>query len=688
MQPPDARRYAAFISYNHADRERARWLHARIESFRVPRALRGRPSAFGTVGARIAPVFLDRDELSTSADLASSVREALSASAFLIVVCSPASARSRWVNEEVRHFKQLGRQGRILPIIVAGEPRASAGAEDETSCFPPALVYEVVDGAVTGVAAPEPLAADLRPGMDDPASAVLKLAAAIIGVPFDELRRRERARRQKRLVATAALSAAAAVVFAVLAATAWIARGEAETQRALAEQKSRTAQRTAEFLQSLFRVSDPSEARGNSVTAREILDRGARTLATELRDEPAVRADLSTTLGQVYAGLGLLPQARELLQQALATPSAPPLTVAQRRAALAELEFLEGRFAEAERLFALSVPEMERHPEAEPGAVVRALSSWGEALANLERYADAREHHRKAARIAETRFGRNSAEFALALEGSAYAAFYAGDFRSSRAEFAEALEIRRGASGADHPETLETLNQLGAVEYMLGDRDAAARHMRESLAISRRVLGDRHIDLAQTLNNVGRIELERRRFAEAARLLEEALAVHLAQRSETIGDVIFTLANLAVVRARSDRFADADELYARALRSAAQTGHRLRGPILTDWAELDCRRGRTEAADARLAEARPLIAERYPDEPWREALVDSVAAECALRRGKTADAERLLRGSNAALLAKWPPETLYGYDVVQRNTKLYELTRRPEKLEEFRRELR
>src|SRR5919107_1928355 len=137
MQTPDARsisapsRYAAFISYSHRDRKWAEWLHRGIETYRVPKDL-----VLDDKQAALSPVFLDRAELPTSSDLAVSVRDALAASRFLIVICSPGAAQSKWVNEEIRTFKALGRAARILCLIVAGEPSSSNPA---TECFPSAL---------------------------------------------------------------------------------------------------------------------------------------------------------------------------------------------------------------------------------------------------------------------------------------------------------------------------------------------------------------------------------------------------------------------------------------------------------------------------------------------------------------------------------------------------------------------
>ena len=87
--------YKAFISYNHADTQVAVWLHRALESYRIPSRLIGRETATGTIGKRIGTVFRDRDELPVSAELSGMINDALAASQFLIVLCSPSSARSK-----------------------------------------------------------------------------------------------------------------------------------------------------------------------------------------------------------------------------------------------------------------------------------------------------------------------------------------------------------------------------------------------------------------------------------------------------------------------------------------------------------------------------------------------------------------------------------------------------------------
>ena len=198
-------RYKAFISYSHSDETWARWLHRAIEAYRLPRNLVGSQTPMGEVPPRIMPVFRDRDELSSAADLGSTVTQALSDSENLIVVCSPAAAASHWVKEEIREFIRLGRQDRIFCVIVNGEASASGS------------IAAVFPDAIAEAGMQEPLAADVRKWADGKQLAKLKLISGMLGVPLDQLRRRELKKRRKTLLLTltAVLAVFAIVVIAI-----------------------------------------------------------------------------------------------------------------------------------------------------------------------------------------------------------------------------------------------------------------------------------------------------------------------------------------------------------------------------------------------------------------------------------------------------------------------------------------
>ncbi|MEO6227614.1 MAG: toll/interleukin-1 receptor domain-containing protein, partial [Thermomonas sp.] len=129
--------YRAFISYSHADSRWARWVHRRVENYRLPSRLRGTNGEFGLLPDRFGPIFRDREDLSSAGELGPSIQLALTNSEALIVLCSPDAARSPWVNNEILNFKRLGHANRIFALILAGEPNTG----DERECFPPALRF-------------------------------------------------------------------------------------------------------------------------------------------------------------------------------------------------------------------------------------------------------------------------------------------------------------------------------------------------------------------------------------------------------------------------------------------------------------------------------------------------------------------------------------------------------------------
>jgi len=159
-------RYKAFISYSHWDEAWASWLHRELEGYQPPDDL-DQP-------ARLSPIFQDREELAASRDLSESIEAALAASEFLIVVCSPSAAASRWVRAEVERFISFGREENILCLIVEGNPH-----DAESECLPEPL------------RAREPLAADVRGDSRAKSNAVLRIVAGLLRVEFNRLRRRE-----------------------------------------------------------------------------------------------------------------------------------------------------------------------------------------------------------------------------------------------------------------------------------------------------------------------------------------------------------------------------------------------------------------------------------------------------------------------------------------------------------------
>ena len=198
--------YRAFLSYSHRDKAWAEWLHGALESYRIDDHLVGRETPAGPVPKTLAPIFRDRDDFAAGHSLTEQTLAALSASRFLVVICSPNAAKSEYVNEEIRRFKDMGRAERVIAIIVDGEP-----GDPQRECFPPALRFKLgPDGALTDERE-EPIAADARHVGDGKRLALQKVVAGLLGVSFDDVRKRDAIADNFRIK----VAAAAAAVFAV-----------------------------------------------------------------------------------------------------------------------------------------------------------------------------------------------------------------------------------------------------------------------------------------------------------------------------------------------------------------------------------------------------------------------------------------------------------------------------------------
>ncbi|MDB5482461.1 MAG: toll/interleukin receptor protein [Caulobacteraceae bacterium] len=298
-------RYWAFLSYSDRDRVWARWLQRALESYVVPRRFVGRPTAAGPATRRLRPIFRDRTEMEAGSDLSVRLKKALADSAFLIVLCSPDAARSYWVEQEIRLFRDLHGDERILSVIVAGH---TAGPHDD--CFPPALRDHGM-----------PVAADLRTGGDGRRLTRLKLIAGMLGVGLDELVRRDAQRRHAQVLGLAGGAFALAIAMGGLAIAALLARNQAIAARDEARARRVQAEGLVEFMVGdLYRTLEPTVRLG---VLGEVGDRAMAYYSAEARygmddDSLGRRAGVLRILGKMEDDRGHTDAALSLWRQAAA----------------------------------------------------------------------------------------------------------------------------------------------------------------------------------------------------------------------------------------------------------------------------------------------------------------------------------------------------------------------------------
>ena len=315
-----SKKYWAFISYSSKDKKWGKWLHKRLENYSIPNEYQTLQLDDGTkLGQHIRPVFRDRDELASSSELGSVIEEALTQSRFLIVLCSPNSAASKWVNKEIEDFRAIHGDDNVLALILDGEPNASSNENlnSDLECFPPALRAPL-----------EPLAGDLRPEADGKERGFLKILAGIADIGFDDLyRRHERAQRKRRLIiGTLASGVIAALVG--LSIFAFTQKSIAEAQTAIAEKQTQKANDEAQRAneQTILAKQQTKLANEKTIVANEQTEI-AKTRLAEQYEESGRRAVLDGRFGEgllyLHNTKQLRPESTQLSNYMLARTWAP-----------------------------------------------------------------------------------------------------------------------------------------------------------------------------------------------------------------------------------------------------------------------------------------------------------------------------------------------------------------------------
>ena len=445
---------------------------------------------------------------------------------------------------------------------------------------------------------------------------------------------------------TVGVAAAVLVTLSViggLAATAWQAR-IARMERDNARREAATARSVSEFLIDTFEVSDPSEARGSSVTALELLDSG-RARLRQLESEPEIQATMKDVIGRVYLSLGLYGPSRSLLTEALETrrtlARGPDAQVAESLDHLGSALLEQGQYDEAGKNLRAGLA-MRRElfgPSHEQVAVsLRNLSQLAHIQDDLK---GAQALIEEALAIQKAIHGERHPMVAGLLKDLGMVRLQNNELDKSAEALEQALEIRRSVLGVDHPDIAETLNALGMVEQNREKLDLSEAHYREALAIQTRVLGPRHAKTSLTRNNLAGLLYQRRDFASAAPIFKENLEQQIEKLGADHPNVATSMTNLGVVLVSLGKLDEAEPLYRDALRiRTAKLGEHHRSVAATRYflARLLKDRGK-------LAEAEALMRRSMPDIPETESNLPSLyvdLGEMLLAQGRLEEAGRLI----------------------------------------------
>jgi eukaryotic-like serine/threonine-protein kinase len=405
-------------------------------------------------------------------------------------------------------------------------------------------------------------------------------------------------------------AAAAVVVLGISLALFYTGRLKEERRRAEAEAHS--SARVSDFLVDLFKSADPTQARGEEISARQLLDRGARRIESDLSQDPGIQERLLRTMARAYlnlsalkpgldltdaalaleersgdarpaekagllrlkgtilAGLARYDDARKSLQAALQSareaygPAHQEIVYDQN--ALANVDELQGRYPEAEAGYLESLRLAGRLPGApDTLAAADTRNRLGSLYIALGRHDEAIQQLTECVRLRQRLLAENAAEKSacLSLLGEAYRE--KGDYDAAEPLLVEDLRLSRKVLGNESLGTADSLSRLGDLYKLRGEPGRALPLLQEALAIDRRMLGEGHPHVAEALNDLANVLQDLGRTEESLEMQRKALAVATAALGPDHPEVATNLSDLASKLKELGRYDEAETMYRRTL---------------------------------------------------------------------------------------------------------------------------
>jgi non-specific serine/threonine protein kinase/serine/threonine-protein kinase len=491
-------------------------------------------------------------------------------------------------------------------------------------------------------ASPADLAADVRRHLRD--EPVLARASGVV------YRSGKFVRRHK-VGAAAGLLVFAAVVAGIAGTAAGLLRARrAERQ---ARQEAATAGQVSKFLIDLFEVSDPDQARGRTITAREILDRGARQIDA-LEAQPAVRARLMQTIGSVYQNLGAYEPARRLLEESLrirreALYAAHP-DVAESLRALGNFETDAGAHERAVALLREALEPRQGLDGGDGRAAAIVMHDLGHALYLLGRYDEAEPLYRRAIAVLEGDPVEEDSDLAMSTGSLAQLLHFQGNFEEAERLYRSTVPALQSALGKDHPEVLRARHNLATVLHDRRKLDEAEALYRESLAQSETVQGRDHPDIADTLVNLARLLREKGDLAGAEETLRRCLAIDVRVHGQENENVAYDLKELAHLEVEQGKVREAEATFRRSLaiyRRAAAKDSPYIAVTLNGLGGLLLEGGRPGEAEPLLRESVSIAQASLPADHWVLFTARSLLGATLGGVGRHPEGEPLVVGSYA-----------------------------------------
>ena len=439
-------------------------------------------------------------------------------------------------------------------------------------------------------------------------------------------------------------------------------------QRNFARSESAIANRTTKFMVDMFENADPDKSRGDAITVRKMLDIGANTIRSEpaLAGAPRVRAELETTIGQAYAGLGLYKSAQDLLTQASTdskSDSVPDETRVRALVADGYTLYLAGQYDDAEKVMNEAVNLARKSLNPSDTLRSTALTDLADVFVQLERYPEAEQLCGEALVADRKRGPEGAAVLAKTLDSLSKVYFSSGNLAAAEAPMREALRLREQTFGMRYTLTAQSLDNLGVLLYQSGRYAEALSVYQQALPIFRAVYGPEHPEVATIINNIGRSALMAGHIDEAEPLLRQALAMTEKFEGDTHDDLVSPLNSLAMIDVYRGRLDIALSEIKRADSIARLPDHgELLDQVLLSEADIELANVNPTRAAGLLAESKTLLEKAHPNTPgdaWRYAVWDAVNSQLLAANGDSTAAARLLAAAQPIIVQRFGIDGFY-----------------------------
>jgi tetratricopeptide (TPR) repeat protein len=376
-------------------------------------------------------------------------------------------------------------------------------------------------------------------------------------------------------------------------------RDRAAQERAVADRERTRAEAVSAFLVNLFKLSDPQENRGNQITARELLDSGAKRLQAGLQDQPATKAALLSTVGTVYDSLGQYKEALPLLTESLSLQ--PQSHGKSRMTTLLELASarrhagdLGGAEAPLQEALQLSQGDF----GAASQEFGRSLWALGQLRYRQYRLVDAQQLYNRGLDILESA-AAPATDISALLDDLAQVYADEQQWALARQTYQRALEVDQRVLGDEHPRVAMHLHNLAVVAQNMGDLKLAETLYHDAIRRKERAYGVGDPQTADAIENYGLLLQREGRLTEAEPLLRSALAMTLSRYGPGHYNVGYARVSLAMLLHDQGNLAEAESEFRQALAvydKSLPTNHQYRASALMHFARLLVDRGKPDEA--------------------------------------------------------------------------------------------